>query len=316
MTGDGETGIVLADWGTSNLRLWAVDTGGGVRADHRSDMGMGRLDRDGFGPELDRCLAVMAVPADVPVLICGMAGAAQGWREAPYLATPCDVAEIADGAIRIDGTARDIRILPGIAQRDSAAPDVMRGEETILHGLVRQGRSDAMVCLPGTHAKWARLAGGHLTGFRTMMTGEMFALLGETSILRHTVVAGDWSDGDFAAAVAEAHGAAGELPAMLFGLRAGPLLFGDDAPCGAARLSGLLIGAEIAIGMAGDDAPLCLVANGGMADRYAAALTGLGIGFEIADSEAAVRAGLFAAAARIWPDRGFEDNTLTEPEGE
>lgn len=298
--------IVLVDWGTSNLRLWALDAAGHVLADQRSDKGMGRLEPDEFAPELDRLLAELAISADVPVLICGMAGAAKGWREAPYLTAPCDVSAIGDGAICINEAARDIRILPGIAQRDADAPDVMRGEETILFGLTCQGRGDAMVCLPGTHAKWARLAGGSLTGFRTMMTGEMFALLGETSILRHTLSGDAWSDTDFANAVTAAYHAPQDVPSSLFGLRAGPLLFGDAAPCGTARLSGLLIGAEIASGMAGHDGPVCLVANGGMADRYAAALTSLGIAFEMADSEDAVRTGLFAAAARLWPDRGFQ----------
>ena len=136
-----------------------------------------------------------------------------------------------------------------------------------------------------------------------MMTGEMFALLGEASILRHTVGTSDWSDSDFAAAVAEAHADPADCLGRLFGLRAGPLLFGEAAPSGSARLSGLLIGAEIATGMAGSDAPLCLVATAGMADRYAAALTTLGIDFDTADAEDAVRNGLFAMAARIWPER-------------
>ena len=309
MTRGGSADIVLADWGTSNLRLWAMDAGGRIQAGHRSEKGMGRLDRDGFEPELDRCLSAMALPPDTPVLICGMAGAAQGWREAPYLDAPCDLSAIADGAVRVDGTGRDIRILPGIAQRDPAAPDVMRGEETILYGLTRAGRRDATVCLPGTHAKWARLSGGTLSGFRTMMTGEMFALLGEESILRHTVGDSAWSDADFAAAVAEAHAAPADCLGRLFGLRAGPLLFGDRAPSGSARLSGLLIGAEIATGMAGQESPLCLVANGGMADRYAVALDVLGIGFDTADSEQAVRTGLFAMAALIWPERGLREKT-------
>ena len=311
MTADGGASIVLADWGTSNLRLWAVDADGHVLADCRSNKGMGQLDSAGFATVLDSCLAEMAVPSDVPVLICGMAGATQGWREASYLTAPCDVTEIAGHAVTIDQAARDIRILPGIAQRDDMSPDVMRGEETILCGLTRRGHADAMVCLPGTHAKWARLSEGRLTGFRTMMTGELFALLGETSILRHTVSADAWSDEDFTKAVAEAYDSPGDVPARLFGLRAGPLLFGDDAPSGAARLSGLLIGAEIAIGMAGCDAPLCLVANGGMADRYAAALARLGIEFEMADSEEAVRDGLLAAAGSIWPDRfrGDQDDS-------
>ena len=245
----------------------------------------------------------MTVPADTPVLICGMAGAAKGWHEAPYLDAPCDLSAIGDGAVRVEHGGRDIRILPGIAQRDRTAPDVVRGEETILYGLARAGTGDARVCLPGTHAKWARLSRGHLAGFRTMMTGEMFALLGEASILRHTVGISDWSEDDFAAAVAEAHAAPADCLGRLFGLRAGPLLFGDAVPSGGARLSGLLIGAEIATGMAAGDEPLCLVATGGMAERYAAALTALGIAFDRADAEDAVRNGLFAMAARIWPER-------------
>ena len=102
MTRGGSADIVLADWGTSNLRLWAMDAGGRIKPN--TAQGMGRLDRDGFEPELDRCLSAMAVPPDTPVLICGMAGAAQGWREAPYLHAPCDLSAIADGAVRIDGT--------------------------------------------------------------------------------------------------------------------------------------------------------------------------------------------------------------------
>jgi len=297
--------IVLADWGTSNLRLWAMDAAGDIRAEQRSVKGMRQLDRDSFGPELDRCLAAMVVPANTPVLICGMAGAAEGWHEAPYLDAPCDLSAIGNGAVRVEHGGRDIRILPGIAHRERATPDVMRGEETILYGLEQTGTDEAMVCLPGTHSKWARLSGGHLAGFRTMMTGEMFALLSEVSILRHTVATSGWSDDDFAGAVAEAHAAPADCLDKLFSLRAGPLLFGDAVPSGSARLSGLLIGAEIATCMAADGAPLCLVATGGMADRYAAALTILGIDFGRADAGDAVRNGLFAIAARIWPERGL-----------
>ena len=305
---DATADIVLADWGTSTVRIWALDRDENLLDERRSDRGMGNLSHGDYGPELDHHLSAMGVPHDTPVLICGMAGAAQGWQEAPYLDVPTDFSALADGAIRIAGQTRDIRIIPGIAQRDSANPDVMRGEETILHGLtcnkmIGGGLRNGTVCLPGTHSKWAQIKDGRLAGFRTMMTGEMFALLGSQSILRHTVTAEDWSDDDFIAAVREAHATPARALAALFGLRAGPLLFGNAAASGSARLSGLLIGAEIATGMAGSDAPLCLVATGGMADRYATALTTLGIDFDMADAEDAVRNGLFALAARIWPER-------------
>lgn len=318
MTKTGATAdIVLADWGTSSLRLWALDRQGRLLEERRSDSGMGTLSRDGYAPELQGHLAAMSVPDETPVLICGMAGAAQGWQEAPYLEAPTDFAALADGAITIAGQtrvgqtrvgqtrvgpARDIRILPGIAQRDSANPDVMRGEETILHGLVCNGVLDGTVCLPGTHSKWAEIEGGRLVGFRTMMTGEMFALLSKRSILRHTVMSDRWSDDDFIAAVGEAHADPSRALAGLFGLRAGPLLFGDAVPHGASRLSGLMIGAEIASCLQDDARPLHLAATGEVAAHYARALTGLGIGFDMVDAELAVRTGLFDIASILWPD--------------
>ena len=311
MTGIRLADIVLADWGTSTVRVWALDRENNLLDERRSDRGMGSLSRDDYGPELQRQLSSMRVPQDTPVLICGMAGAAQGWQEAPYLDVPTDFAALADAAIRIARQTRDIRILPGIAQRDGANPDVMRGEETILHGLVGTGVQDGTVCLPGTHSKWAHIKNGRLVGFRTMMTGEMFALLGSQSILRHTVTSDDqsdnwannWSDDDFIAAVREAHAAPERALAALFGLRAGPLLFADAAPHGASRLSGLMIGSEIASCLQADGGRIYLAATGGMAARYEEALTGLGIDFEMIDAELAVRAGLFDLALRLWPER-------------
>ena len=73
------------------------------------------------------------------------------------------------------GQDRDIRILPGIAQRDPKAPDVMRGEETQLLGALGvDAADDAVVCMPGTHSKWVRANGGTVERFATFMTGELF----------------------------------------------------------------------------------------------------------------------------------------------
>jgi len=301
MTAGAAADIVLADWGTSALRVWALDRQARLLDERRLDRGMATMPRDDYGRELDRLLMAMGVPGDIPVLICGMAGAAQGWQEAPYLDISIDFASLADRAIHIAGQDRDIRILPGIAQRDSHNPDVLRGEETILHGLVCAGMQEGVVCLPGTHSKWARIAGGRLAGFRTMMTGEMFAIVGERSILRHTVTSDGWSDDDFIAAVREAHVAPTTAFTGLFGLRAGPLLSADEAPHGASRLSGLLIGAELSICLA-DHQPLYLAATGALATRYATALGCLDIDFVMTDADQAVRTGLFDLASRIWPE--------------
>ena len=112
----------------------------------------------GFAPVLRDHLARLGAPEGTPVLICGMAGARQGWAEAPYLKTPTRLDALHEGAIRIDAPG-DIRILPGIAQARADRPDVMRGEETQLLGVTDPGFT-GLVCIPGTHSKWVRIDAG------------------------------------------------------------------------------------------------------------------------------------------------------------
>ena len=176
-----------------------------------------------------------------------MAGARQGWVEAPYAETPASPGDLAAGAIRVEGLTRDVRILPGVAQKAGGRPDVMRGEETIVLGLAAE--ADAIVCLPGTHSKWVAVEGGRITGFSTFMTGEVFALLAGQSILRHAVEAGldVLAERDAFASGVEAEFEAPELVLnRLFALRAAGLLGGAGAAETTARLSGLVIGLEMA----------------------------------------------------------------------
>ena len=138
---------------------------------------------------LRRCCAIIshgsALPEATPVLICGMAGARQGWVEAPYLKTPTRLDALHEGAVRVDAGA-DIRILPGIAQARADRPDVMRGEETQLLGVLDPGFA-GLVCIPGTHSKWIRIEAGEIVEFATYMTGELFSVISQHSILSHAV---------------------------------------------------------------------------------------------------------------------------------
>jgi 2-dehydro-3-deoxygalactonokinase len=160
------------DWGTSSFRMWLLSETGAVLAERRSDEGMTRAASIGFDIVLERHLAEFGAAENLPVIICGMAGARQGWREAGYLDAPANIADIIRDALVIDGYPRDVRILPGIAQREANAPDVMRGEETQLLGLVADGIGSGLVCMPGTHSKWVMLGGGKVEGFSTYMTGD------------------------------------------------------------------------------------------------------------------------------------------------
>lgn len=237
---------IAVDWGTTNLRIWMMDAQGGVLDTRETDDGMGRTARDGFEPALLRALGTdVDGKVGVPVIVCGMAGSRQGWCEAPYAAAPC-VPPGAAQAVRVPGTDPRIavHILPGVKQDKPA--DVMRGEETQIAGfLARQPGFDGVLCLPGTHTKWARISAGEIVSFQTCMTGEMFSLLSQHSVLRHSVGTG-WDDAAFAEAVSDGMSHPATLAARLFGLRAEALLHGLDGDVARARLSGLLIGAELA----------------------------------------------------------------------
>ena len=112
----GEAAYVAVDWGTSSFRLWLVDQAGDVLGERRSDEGMMAAGKLGFPAVLQSHLEAVGAPPGLPVVICGMAGARQGWVEAGYVDTPARLASILEHAVPAPGQDRDIRILPGIAR--------------------------------------------------------------------------------------------------------------------------------------------------------------------------------------------------------
>lgn len=78
------------DWGTSNLRAFAVDEAGEIVDEKTSDRGMGRLEPQQFEPAMMELIAAwLEVDTQTPVFACGMVGARQGWFEADYRKVPC-----------------------------------------------------------------------------------------------------------------------------------------------------------------------------------------------------------------------------------
>ncbi len=293
---------IALDWGTSRLRAFAMGEGGVVLDSLSSEAGMGRLD----GPAaFEAALVDLVEPWLAPgrrteALACGMVGARQGWIEAPYAAVPC--APQAAGAIAAPTTdpRLSVRILPGLSQRSPA--DVMRGEETQIAGLIaREPRFDGIACLPGTHTKWAHVSAGEVVSFTSFMTGEIYDLLATRSVLRHGLGAAEgWSEADFAEAVETALARPERLAARLFGLRAEGLLEGLAPERARARLSGLLIGAELAAARPhwlGRD--VVLIGAPAIAEPYRAALALSGLEARNADATGMTLAGLTAAYAAM-----------------
>ena len=289
---------IAVDWGTSNLRVWAMS--GATPVDQAtSDKGMGELAPDQFEPILADLIKPW--PANLPIFACGMLGAKQGWVEAAYRKTPCAAVAPSADLTKAPAKSLNVQIAPGICQ--NAPADVMRGEETQIAGYLAQDPDfDGILCLPGTHTKWVHISAGEVVSFRTFMSGELFALLSEHSVLRHSVNTDQWDADAFTAAVGDTMSRPERLAADLFGLRASDLLQGQTASTARAKLSGLLIGAELAaarpywLGQ-----PVVLIGAPALTELYAAALAAQGVTAPRADSAPLTLAGL-TAIYTTWKD--------------
>ena len=307
--------LVALDWGTTSLRAWLLDSRGGVLDATRAPRGIMQIPDGDFA----RAMAEVADRwPDLPAIAAGMIGSSQGWLEAPYLACPASLDDLAEGLVPVPGTR--LWIVPGI-RRPAALPDVMRGEETQIAGALAL-RPDltagARCVLPGTHSKWAEIAGGRIETFATWMTGELFAVLRAHSILGKPAREAERQPGPQTGAGAAAflrgvdaartgHG----LAPLLFSSRT-LVLSGEIAAADSLDyLSGLLIGDEIRSALcapvARPDAPLLLIGEPALCARYAGALTRFGVTGAAGIEEAAV-AGLWriATAAGLVTPRTTE----------
>lgn len=282
---------IAVDWGTSHLRAWAMKRAE-IVASAQSDDGMGTLAPDQFEPALLRLVSDWLGDGPTRVIACGMVGSKQGWAEAPYRPVPCAPAGGGLVPALTHDDRLDVRIIPGVSQDNPA--DVMRGEETQIAGFVAANpKFDGILCLPGTHTKWAHISAEEIVSFRTFMTGEMFALLSRQSVLRHSLASDDMDADAFLEAVGEGLSRPESFAARAFSLRAEDLLHQQAAAIGRARLSGWLIGAELAatrpywLGQ-----QVALIGAPALCGLYAAALKAQGLDPAVADGDAMTLAGL------------------------
>jgi len=286
------TGLIGVDWGTSNLRVMRLGADGAV-LDRRIDpRGVGRLASGAFLGVLEEVAGDWLDLA--PVLIAGMAGSRQGWIETPYAFCPADVATLAARLARPDA-ARDIYIVPGVALTPQGLGDVMRGEETQALGLFGPDETGLMIA-PGTHSKWVRVENGAIAGFRTYLTGELFAAVRHATLIGRDMGTPGGDDAAFDDGVRLALSDPA-VTAHLFTVRVRQLA-GSLRPEGAADfLSGLLIGTELAAETTHRDKPVQVVSEAGLGQRYARALALAGFkDIRSTSGEVAVAHGLH----RIW----------------
>ena len=294
--------MIAIDWGTSSFRAYRLSEQGSVEEKREASLGILAVADGKFAAALESQVGDWLDDGNAPVLMSGMIGSRQGWKEAPYATCPAGEAEIAAGMVDVNwAEGRRAWIVPGLSCRDSAGiPDVLRGEETQLLGVLSDlPRTSVWVCLPGTHSKWVRLEDHRIVEFATHMTGEVFAVMRQHSILGRMMREAQVDEEAFADGVVRARDAGGLLH-HLFGVRSAGL-FGQLADeSSASYLSGLLIGHELA-SIPRLSETVYVLASEQLAARYVQALSTCGISALVLDSDAVVR-GLFRLSASLPKD--------------
>lgn len=289
--------FIAVDWGTTNRRAYLIGADGSVRAEMADDLGVAAMQRGGFAPAVAQIGAQLG--HERPMLLAGMVGSNRGWHETAYVPCPAALPDLVGALHWVE--PRRIAIVPGLSVTTPASADVMRGEEVQVFGLIAldQAAGNGAICHPGTHTKWVSLSQGAVTAFRTVMTGEMFALLRAHSILA-PMLQGNVAPGPAFLSGVDAACENGVLTAQLFSIRGQVLLGRMDEKDAASFASGLLIGWDIraGIGLAGGQ-PVTVLGQPGLTCLYAAALVRLGAVVREFDGARAFAAGMHAIREMI-----------------
>lgn len=293
--------LIAIDWGTSSLRGARLDAAGQVLDSREFPRGILTVPPGQFEAVFHAHFGDWLQAPDALCLISGMAGSRQGWQEAPYCPCPAGFAELGQHLLWLQ-PAR-IALVPGLSCAGTDAlnpPDVMRGEEVQIFGALQlTGRDSAWLVLPGTHSKWVQVQAGRVRGFQTFMTGEVFALMGQHSILGKSMdLAGPFDETAFVQGLHQAQQPGGVLH-HLFAVRTLGLFERLSAATLPSYLSGLLIGEELRHQdlKTGVD-PVIVIGNHTLTRRYTLALQHRNIPSQSLGAEA-TWAGLFALASSL-----------------
>jgi len=288
-------GFIAVDWGTTNRRAYRLDLAGERTGEFEDSKGVLSVPEGGFPAAVQEIRERLG---DLPLLLAGMVGSNRGWIEVPYVPCPAGIDEL---AAKLKWVSDREAIVPGVSYVGQGRADVMRGEEVQLLGGVESGalHRDALACHPGTHNKWALLRGGVIQMFGTVMTGELFALLKDHSILAE-LLQGPVELNDAFRQGARYALEREMLPAALFEVRAAVLLGQmkrEDAP---SYVSGLLIGTDVRIGLTWPlTARICIMGRKDLTRLYAAVIEEAGREPIELDGEQSFLAGIRAIATRI-----------------
>ena len=285
--------MLAIDWGTSSLRVYRLGDDGRVSDNRHSPNGILAVKDGAFAQTLENVAGDWMDAGAGPVFLSGMIGSRQGWQEAAYVPCPAGLPDIASAMSPVQWTSpshspRHGWIAPGLSCLGATGvSDVMRGEEVQILGILHE---------LGTHSKWARVGDQRINAFSTYMTGEVFAVLKQHSILGRTMTDSDFDETAFVDGVGRSAEDGGLLH-HLFGVRAESLAGRINDKQSAAYLSGILIGHELRAATPGIE-QFHLLGAGELMKLYALAASSLELETVIHESDAVAR-GLFSLAQHL-----------------
>jgi len=287
-----QQGVIAIDWGSSNRRIYVLDNQGQLIDKVQDDKGVLHMARTDF-PEAIAQLRTLH--GDLPLILAGMVGSSRGWIETPYVATPVDMAKLAQGLLLMP--SNKTALVPGISLVETTRCDVMRGEEIQILGAMTSHMigTEGLICHPGTHSKWVDVKAGAITGFATIMTGEIFALLRQYSIISEHMSGPVTAGAAFRTGVERAM-QRGYIGMDIFSIRASILLARMRREDAASYASGLLIGHDVITGLTRNQShdPILLIGDPYLTGLYGAALDVMGKRWQAHDGETAFLNGIRA----------------------
>ncbi|GAB5379115.1 MAG: 2-dehydro-3-deoxygalactonokinase [Aliiglaciecola sp.] len=299
--------MILGDWGTSVCRLYLcqfIDEQLTV-VDRKAGPGS-KKDLDLEQSFFNLCSDWLEEFGRVPVFLIGTVGSNIGWKLVPYVSCPTDQHQLLASAMSFDARGVPFTIFPGLScQNRHKLPDVMRGEETQIFGFLSQQPNhpaEQLVCLPGTHTKWALLEHDSISSFITSPVGELFEVLSNHSVLLNPIDDDSWDQKGFSEGLDIGLSKTSNIIHTLFATRAKQVLNNQSNTQASCFLSGLLIGADVKAAMQDFHlfSNVVLIGSSKINSLYEVALNKLNIRTEHYTSEWATTCGLQALASERW----------------
>ena len=235
---------IAVDWGTSFFRAYLIEDELVSDKIETSD-GMKFIQQNDFEKKFISLIEKWLIKGQVvEVLASGMLGARQGWMEAPYEKTPCNLNNINYVSPLLNDDRFSLKIFSGVSQINP--PDVMRGEETQVVGFFNQNLNfNGSVCLPGTHSKWIKVKNGLIEHFKTYMSGELFEVIKNNTVLTHSLMSEKIDKKELLNSANKIFQNPKYLTSALFQIRADDLINSRGPEIYNSRLSGYLLGIEL-----------------------------------------------------------------------